>query len=102
MKFIQRFLISSLETIHQRYADQPNVREALLHLLRERSSSSAHVLASVLEDHTDSRIHQLLRPFTQAHERRGASEDLSALADDETSKRWLVLLARMEREGIAG
>jgi hypothetical protein len=59
------------------------------------------VLASVLESHTDSRIPQLLRPFSQAHVRHGASEDLTDLADGETRQRWLVLLARLERDEIA-
>jgi hypothetical protein len=99
--FLPRFLIPALETIHQRYAADPNVREALHHCLRERSWSSALVLASVLESHTDSRIPQLLRPFSQAHVRHGASEDLTDLADGETRQRWLVLLARLERDEIA-
>jgi hypothetical protein len=49
MMLIQRFLISTLDTIRLKHAYDPNVRETLSRCLRERSPQSIYDLASVLE-----------------------------------------------------
>ncbi|MBJ6125429.1 hypothetical protein [Microvirga splendida] len=96
----QSLLISMLDAVHGWHGRDPGVRDALLRVLRERTTQVGFELAAVLDNGSKeaARVGAGLGTILRAVEGGGGAEDLLTRACESDRERWQALLEQVEAD----